>query len=74
MEVQSGKYQKCIDENGREYLFKQRDNTNGRDIRLYFTGQENPQTFIMLKDIIAKQLSKLTSEMPKGSTSRNTSV
>lgn len=55
MEVQQSKYQKCVDENGREYLLRH-SKKNNMDIRLYFTGQENPQTLVMLKEAFISQI------------------
>lgn len=55
MDQLESKYQKCIDENGREYLLRHSEKNN-MDIKLYFTGQENPQTLIMLKEAFASQI------------------
>lgn len=73
MEVQSGKYQKCVDENGREYILSH-DKESGFDLRFYYTNQENPQTLIMLREALISKMSKLTPEMLKDIASKNTSV
>lgn len=55
MDQQTSRYEKRIDENGREYLLRHSEKNN-MDIKLYFTGQENPQTLVMLKEAFISQI------------------
>ncbi len=68
MEVQESKYQKCVDENGREYLLDY-DEKSKMHVRLYFTGEKNTKTIEILKEIIPDKMRKLTLVA-----SKNTSV
>ena len=59
MDQLESKYQKCVDENGREYILSH-DKESGFDLRFYYTNQENPQTLIMLREALISKMRKLT--------------